>query len=153
MYKGFNKGFTLIELLVVIAIIGILAGIVLASLGSARGGANDAKVKEQLKGIQTAAEIYYSTNSHYGSGAAAADCAGAGMGLDSTSGMLNLVTAANWPGAVAPTCTTDAATAAGNKATKWSAWHVYNVAGNGFCVDSTGGAKDTTTAPAAGAAC
>ncbi len=150
MIKRFNKGFTLIELLVVIAIIGILAGIVLASLGNARGGANDAKVKEQLKSMQTAAEIYYAKNSSYGTNGNCVSGTGS-MGLDTASGMATLVTAANWPGSVAPTCTTDSVS--GSAATKWSAWHVYNTAGNGFCVDSTGGAKDATAAPSAGASC
>lgn len=44
-----HKGFTLIELLVVIAIIGILAGIVLASLSSVRTKARDARRVSELK--------------------------------------------------------------------------------------------------------
>ncbi len=56
------KGFTLIELLVVIAIIGILAGIVLASLGSARSKGGDAAVQGDLVGIRSQAELYSSNN-------------------------------------------------------------------------------------------
>jgi prepilin-type N-terminal cleavage/methylation domain-containing protein len=61
-----HRGFTLIELLVVIAIIGILAGIVLASLGNARSGAADAKTKGQLAGLRSAMEGYYAANGNYG---------------------------------------------------------------------------------------
>lgn len=60
-----RKGFTLIELLVVIAIIGILAGIVLVSLGGARTRAKDTRIISDLSQLRTEAEILYSSDGSY----------------------------------------------------------------------------------------
>ena len=143
MMKNFKRGFTLIELLVVIAIIGILAAIVLASLGTARSKGSDAKVKEQLGSVRNAAEIYYSSNKNYGPATVVAqNCTSAAtMGADTSSGMAALMLAANvanWPGSVAPLCVTNASGSA--TATGYAAWHIMSD-GSFWCVDSTGASK------------
>lgn len=54
-----KRGFTLIELLVVIAIIGILSGVVLASLNTARLKARDAQRISDTRQIMLALEFFF----------------------------------------------------------------------------------------------
>ncbi len=76
-----KRGFTLIELLIVVAIIGILASVIMVSLGGARGKARDSKRISDIKSIQLALANYYNDYGYfpysiYGTGAAGSPTAG-----------------------------------------------------------------------------
>lgn len=63
--KNKQKGFTLIELLVVVAIIALLSSIALIALISARTKSRDVKRLSDITQMNTALELYFSTNKGY----------------------------------------------------------------------------------------
>lgn len=131
-----SRGFTLIELLVVIAIVGILAAIVLASLSQARKYAFDAKVKEQLSSIRSAAQVYNINNGNFGS--QTVDCT-TGMFSDTVSGLAKLAISGNYPvGENTIVCESNGTTyAVGDNLSASSTY---------WCIDSNGASKQTSSA-------
>lgn len=103
MIRNNKKGFTIIELLVVIAIIGILSGIVVASLKSVRDKADNVRRNDNIKQLSNAINLYLTLNNDaypstggtykcVGLAQGAATCfTGAYNGLDSLNTQLSTV--------------------------------------------------------------
>ena len=73
MLKKKSKGFTLVELLIVVIIIGILAGMMMLSTGSATAKAEAAKIVSNMRNMKAAAVMVYADTNTWPSAIASLD--------------------------------------------------------------------------------
>ena len=147
MKINLKKGFTLIELLVVVAIIGILASVVLASLNSARAKGSDAAIKASLSSARAQSELFYDEGQTYlnvcTSGTNNIKPMVDGAAAKLASGNIATANAFTYSSAGATNSAVCHDTALG-----WAALvslKAPTTTSAGWCVDSTGAAKESTS--------
>lgn len=153
MKKNLSRGFTLIELLVVIAIIGILASVVLASLNSARNKGADAAIKASLTNARAQAELFYDAGTTYEGVCAVGATSIGSMVLGAATKLSGTTTVGGDADAFtysAGGATNGTAAVCHDSPAGWAAIVSLKSPSaanpsSGWCVDSTGAAKESTT--------
>jgi prepilin-type N-terminal cleavage/methylation domain-containing protein len=145
-----KSGFTLIELLVVVAIIGILATVVLSSLGTARDRAKDAAIKSILSNMRAQAELQYDGdyNDICDAGTKSGDMfrEAYAKGIGEETGWSICIDQDGQKGGVAPDGSLTTRSSGSGIGTNGNIWAVSIVLSTGrwFCVDSSGSAMVTS---------
>jgi len=140
--KIVKSGFTLIELMISISIIGILAAIIINGLQNSRARAFDSRIKQQLSGFRTAAEVYFTNQTPNSYAPATNSCTAGGTIFTDTNAVDGnpgaLIDSTNLPPNTTIVCGSSASAFA-VKATLYGATSYW-------CVDSKGISKQVNGA-------